>query len=62
MNGMTDIKEQVCLLTKLHQRNTDIATFVGRTPSAITRLKTRFMQDLGISAPDLTFDELIRSL
>lgn len=62
MNGMTDIKEQVCLLTKLHQRNTDIATFVGRTPSAITRLKTRFMQDLGISDPNLTFDEFIRSL
>ena len=62
MNGMTDIKQQVCLLTRLNQRNTYIATFVGRTPSAITRLKTRFMQDLGISDPNLTFDEFIRSL
>jgi hypothetical protein len=62
VNGMTDIKYQVCLLTKLHQRNSDIAIFVNRTPSAITRLKTRFVQDLSISNPNITFDDFIRSL
>ncbi len=62
ISGMTDIKHKVCLLTKLHQRNIDIATLVGRTPSAITRLKTRLIQDMGITDPNITFDELIRSL
>ena len=62
VNGMTDIKYQVSLLTKLHQRNIDIATLVNRTPSAITRIKTRFVQELGISNPNINFDEFIHSL
>ena len=62
ISSMTEIKRQVCLLTKLHQRNIDIATLVGRTPSAITRLKTRFIQELGISNPNINFDEFIHSL
>lgn len=62
INGMTDIKYQVSLLTKLHQRNTDIATLVNRTPSAITRIKTRFIQELGTSNSNISFDEFIRSL
>ena len=62
INGMTEIKHHVCLLTKLHQRNTDIAVLVGRTPSAITRIKSRFVDDLGISSSDITFDDFIFSL
>lgn len=62
ISAMTEVKKHVCLLTKLHQRNGDIATLVGRTPSAITRIKRRFIPDLGISDSDISFDEFIYSL
>lgn len=63
INGMTDIKYKVCLLTKLHQRNSDIATLVNRSPSAITRLKERFITDLGVTdTSDISFNSFIGSL
>ena len=63
INGMTEIKYQVCLLTKLHLRNSDIATLVNRSPSAITRLKERFVKDIGIeNTGDINFDTFIGSL
>ena len=63
INGMTEIKYQVCLLTKLHLRNSDIATLVNRSPSAITRIKERFVKDLGIeNTGDINFDSFIGSL
>ena len=63
INGMTEIKHKVCLLTKLHLRNSDIATLVNRSPSAITRLKERFINDLGIeNTTNINFDGFIHSL
>ena len=63
LSGMTEIKYKVCLLTKLQQRNSDIAVLVNRTPSAITRLKERFLNDLGIAdTSNISFDSFISSL
>lgn len=63
INGMTEIKYQVCLLTKLHLRNSDIATLVNRSPSAITRIKERSVKDFGIeNTGDINFDIFIGSL
>ena len=62
ISGMTEVKKHVCLLTKLHQRNRDISTLVGRSASAITHIKRRFIPDLGISDSDISFDEFIYSL
>ena len=63
LSGMTEIKYRVCLLAKLQQRNSDIAVLVNRTPSAITRLKERFIKDLGIAdTSNISFDSFISSL
>lgn len=63
LSGMTEIKYRVCLLTKLQLRNSDIAVLVNRTPSAITRLKERFLNDLGIAdTSNISFDSFISSL
>ena len=63
INGMTEIKYQVRLLTKLHLRNSDIATLVNRSPSAITRIKERSVKDFGIeNTGDINFDIFIGSL